>query len=365
MSKKLLPLAVSAALVGPLAVQADVTLYGSGRLSINRDDDGGTNSWMDSNDSKIGVKGSENLGGGLKAIFKFEWGFDPSNTKSGSNNNTLTDRDQWIGLQDNWGEIRFGSLPTAYKDAGKAIDPMYETSLQGRNFPSIQSRLHGSSGKYGGRETNAIRYDSPTFLGGLQVVGNFSFDGNDDSTQNDPAYGGGLHYKNGPIFLFADYINGNLNRQDDQAYKVGGKLDWGQFSVFGQYEWDNGLITASRVDAGELDLTGIPAGNEFDGDSADTWFAGLSYKIGNTMLIGEYGQQSDSNFSGVGVDTSRGESKGWVLAVRHWLSKRTDVYAGYANFNPNDKNDFEGTKCKDRVGDRCESRWTIGINHNF
>ena len=363
MYKKLIPLAVSAALVAPLAAMADVTLYGTGRLSINRDDDGSKNSFMDSNQSAIGVKGSEDLGGSLKAIFQFEWQFDPSNTKSGSNSNTLQDRDQWLGLKDNWGQIVFGSVSTSYKSSGAAIDPLYRTSLQGREFPSIQSLLHSGSGKFGGRQTNAIRYDSPTFLGGLKFVGDFSFDGNADSTQNDPAYGGGLHYKNGPILLFADYINGNLNRQDDQAYKVGGKLDWGQFSVFGQYEWDNGLITAARLS--QLNLVGISPVNEYDGDSADTWFAGLTYRIGNTMLIGEYGQQSDSNFSGPGVDTSRGESKGFVLAVRHWLSKRTDIYAGYANFNPNDKADFRGTDCKDEIGDRCEQRWTVGINHNF
>jgi predicted porin len=367
MNKKLVALAVSAALAAPLAAQADVTLFGTGRLSINFDDNapidnGQSNTYMASNQSAFGIKGSEDLGNGLKAIFHFEWEIDPTETRFPGQTNTLSDRDQWVGLASNFGQMVFGSISTSYKMSGAAIDPFYRTSLQLREFPGIESELQRGSGKYGGRETNTVSYASPDFMG-LKLVAQA---GLDETANNNASYGGGLHYQNGPFLAFYDYINGNLPQVDNQiglpqsvkqlAQKAGGKFTFGPWALFGQYEWDNGLITQARFADRYLARfpgLGSAAVPVVTGNDGNTWFVGGSAKFGNTLLVVEYGQalESAGHVMSTGQDFILPKSNGWVVGARHWLSKRTDVYIGYTQYDPS--------------GFDTEHRATIGINHNF
>jgi predicted porin len=92
MKKSTLALAVAAALATSAAV-ADTTLYGSARVSIDYEDiDNGTSTWdVRNNSSRLGVRGEEDLGGGLSAIYQYEFGVDmteggnfESNVPSGS-----------------------------------------------------------------------------------------------------------------------------------------------------------------------------------------------------------------------------------------------------------------------------------------
>jgi predicted porin len=376
-----LGLAAAATLLAVASAQADVTLYGEAKLSINGDNNvpgavtqnsgpdlGQNNVYMASNQSKFGIKGSEDLGNGLKAIFQFAWELDPTETKYPGQNNTLVDQDQFVGLEGNFGRMVFGSVATSYKGSGKAIDPLYETSLQDRDFPGIQSQLQRGSGKYGGRETNTVQYESPSFMG-LSLVAQ---SGLDETSHNNNSYGAGLHYNNGPFLAFYDYINGNLPQADNAieqpqsvkqaAQKLGGRWTFGQYALFGQYEFDNGLITQSRVydssygrfapflPSGPLGSSSAPT---VTGDGGNTWFAGASAKFGNTLLVLEYGQalQTKGHSIATGADFKLPSSSGWVVGARQYLSKRTDVYAGWTSYDPNQ-------------GD-TENRWTIGIDHKF
>jgi predicted porin len=363
----LVGLAVATALLAAGSTQADVTLFGEAKLSIDFDnkvpsDSGKSNTHMDSNQSKFGFKGSEDLGNGLKAIFNFAWELDPTETKSGSSSNTLADQDQWVGLQSSFGRMTFGSMATSYKASGKAVDPLYETALQAREFPGFESELHRGSGKFGGRQTNTVMYETPSFMG-LHLIGHT---GLDETNADNHSYGGGVHYSNGPFLAFYDYLNGNLPQVDNAvglpqsvkqtAQKVGGKVTLGQYALFGQYEFDQGLITQARyADShfGRFPAEGNAAAPVATGDGGDTWFVGGSAKFGNTMLVLEYGQamKTEGHVFATGDTFTLPKSQGWVFGARHWLSKRTDVYAGYSNFNPDQ-------------GD-SQDRFTVGIDHAF
>lgn len=87
MKKRFLIAAMAAAMVSPIAANAAATVYGNVHLSIN-DFDSADNLDMTSNTSSIGVKGSEDLGGGMSAIYKVEFQVDPT-----ERNNNITDRD--------------------------------------------------------------------------------------------------------------------------------------------------------------------------------------------------------------------------------------------------------------------------------
>lgn len=308
MNKKVLTTAMGAVLAASMgyAQAGDVTVYGNVNVSIDSVDvDGGSDDInMESNTSSIGVKGSEDLGNGLKAIFQAEFQFD-ADEQSG-----ISDRDQFVGLAGDFGKVRFGTLSTSYKSHGAMIDPIYRTSLQNRD-QGLQSRLHsGANGEDRGRLNNHVRYDSPDF-NGMSFTVDYAFDENELPEDND-SYGVGGQYKNGGILVFADYFttdNGTAGAgTDDNAWKVGGSyaID-DMFAVYAQYEEGALLTTTLNEDASQ-------------------WLIAGSATMGNTMLYLGYGQAED-----LGAVGANYEHDAITLAVDHHLSKRTDVYAGWSN----------------------------------
>ena len=169
MKKTLIATAVAAGMLATGAAQADPTVYGILHFSINKQNDaeysGGNvvfNDGLDmtSNTSAIGVKGSEDLGGGMKAIYKAEWLIDPFSTgvaiddTFGNTLNTtigglLQRRDIWVGLKGGWGKAAVGTMSTNYKQMGGKIDPMYRTRLEARGALNLQSPSHRGAGTDG------------------------------------------------------------------------------------------------------------------------------------------------------------------------------------------------------------------------
>ncbi len=367
MEKKLLTVAIAAALAGATAVaQADTTLYGNVNESINwsKVDDAGPSEDKDinmrSNTSSVGIKGSEDLGNGLSAIYQAEFQFDPADASG------FSGRDQWVGLTTNkLGKMRFGTISHTYKSHGAMIDPLYRTSLEGRTF-GLQSKLHSGKGENGqGRMTRQIRYDSPSWAG-FDFTLDYSLDDNANDASDDNAYAAGAKYKNGGILLFADYITSDAGG-DDNAWAVGGSWTFGNFGLYGQYEGDGGLIAQQGVYNPDTDPT------EWNGDGQNTWFAGASYTWGNTLFFGGYGKADDADTGGSipnGIDTGY---TSWTLAMDHHLSKRTDVYAGY---NRLDCNSYAGSVCGSSSiqidvpanqvqGGGTQDFFSVGVRHKF
>ena len=370
MKTKLLPTMVGAILAGGMtAAVADVTVFGQIDESIVNDSNVGatylsptTSSNSDTNfvctTCSIGFKGEEELGNGLKAIFKIDFQYDINNRNTGaassdvstggqltgvSDSSSIKDRDQWVGLAGNFGQVIFGTMSTTYKSHGALLDPGYRTSAQMRDF-GIQSALHSFAGDEGqGRATNTVRYDSPSW-NGLKVGATYTLDADESDDDNNDPYGGGISYENGGILVFADYLT-NDTGGDDEAYVLGGKYTYNDFSVFGQYEWDAGLISQISGYAGSL-----PVSNN-NVDNADVWMAGASYGfMGNNTVYGAYG--SGDNASNTGSAAQQGYDS-WEVVGMHAMSKRTAVYAGYVTVNM-DESDFEDTDI-----------WTLGLHHKF
>jgi predicted porin len=332
MERILFTLAVATALATAMtAARAETTLYGNLNESINSydTDAGGDDVNLKSNTSAIGIKGSEDLGSGLSAIYQAEFQFDPADASG------FSGRDQWVGLTTNkLGKVRFGTISHTYKSHGAMIDPLYRTSLEGRAF-GLQSKLHSGKGENGqGRMTRQIRYDSPSWAG-FDFTLDYSLDDDANDASDDNTYAAGAKYKNGGILVFADYITSDAGG-DDNAWAVGGSWTFGNFGLYGQYEGDGGLIAQQGV------YNPDTAAADWNGDGQNTWFAGASYTWGNTLFFGGYGQADDADTGGSipnGIDTGY---TSWTLAVDHHLSKRTDVYAGY---NRLDCNSYAGSVC--------------------
>jgi len=394
MIKKLLPTMIGAAIVGGMTpAVADVTVFGHIDTSINYVDQYDDTTNLESNTSSIGFKGSEDLGNGLKAIFKIDFQYDTTerqtskassksskqkvvtstrttktvsgtppvtttwvtaidtttvtNVNSVSDDSSITDRDQWLGLAGNFGQIRFGTISTVYKSHGAMVDPYYRTAQQQRGR-GIQSTLHKGAGENGeGRAEDTIRYDSPNW-NGLQVGATYTFQTETqlDNSSTDSPYGAGIQYKNGPFLVFADYITSDAGG-DDSAYKVGGKYDLGMFSFLAQYEVDDGLISA---------LGANQTGGK--GDGADTWMLGATAKLGNAMASFTYGQAEDG-----GSGSIASEYWVWQLMASYNFSKRTMVYGGFSEIDCDSSDNNVCSKVKSNGGE--DDKLSFGMKHKF
>lgn len=361
-NRKLLPATIGALLAGGMAAaQADVTVFGHIDTSVVKHD--GSNNIVNGNKSdtnfvcttcSFGFKGSEDLGNGLKAIFKLDFQYDTTERNTGKakastntvsdsvgetiagvvtsveDTSSITDRDQWLGLAGNFGQVRVGTISTMYKSHGAMLDPIYRTVAQARNF-GIQSVLHTGAGQEGqGRATNTARYDSPNW-NGLQLGATYTLN-NGNTNDDDNGYGVGVSYENGGILVFVDYLTNNSGG-DDSAYKLGAKYTLNNFSVFGQYEWDKGLISSFTPDT--------------NGDEANVWMLGGTYTMGNNMITASYGKQEE----GSGSSPITEGSNQWEIVGVHNLSKRSLLYGGYVKTTPDDSSDT--------------TYWTAGMKHKF
>jgi predicted porin len=398
MIKKILPAMIGAALVGGMApAVADVTVFGHLDTSVDYVDRSDSRTNLNCNTCSLGFKGSEDLGNGLKAIFKVDFQFDMTerngkfsqskgkhkalvdataattggtttsggafnpgdvtdvNFKNGvftavtdtKDTDSITDRDQWLGLAGNFGQFRFGTISTVYKSHGAMIDPLYRTSVQARGI-GLQSGLHKGAGEAGqGRAEDTFRYDSPSW-NGLKVGATYTMQ-TDNGQSTDTPWGAGIEYKNGPFLVFADYITSD-NGGDDDAYKLGGKWTFGNYALYGQYEFDGGLISST---GGTFGVNSQGAGNK--GDGSDVWEIGGTGTWGNNMLVAAYG--SKDRTSGADrddfVDGERRNDKldVWEIVGVHSFSKRTSVYGGYAAISPDTGSNLDIV--------------TLGMKHKF
>lgn len=333
---------LSAMLAGGIgAARADVTLFGHLDQSwVAVDQDGGNDDqFLECTTCSVGFKGSEDLGNGLRAIFKLDFQFDMNNRNA---NGSLTDRDQWLGMSSSFGQVRVGTISTVYKSHGAALDPLYRTSQQGRDR-GLQSNLHRGAGSAGqGRAENTARYDSPSW-NGLKFAATYTLVPDDNTTTDDNGYGAGISYENGGILVFADYIT-NDSGDDDSAWKVGGKYTFNNFAFMGQYERDDGLISSKASNT--------------SGDGADIWHLGASYTLGNSMLYFGYGNGS----SGSGGSNSS-DYFAWTLAGVHNMSKRTSLYAGFSEIDCDDPGDDVCRRVGSDGGE--DDKFSVGMKHKF
>lgn len=186
MNRKLLALAVTAALATPMAAQAAPTVYGLLNLSVDMVDleSSGdvspapgvqtTDEWqVNSNSSRLGVKGEEDLGNKYSAVYKAEFGVD-ADTASG-----LTGRDRYVGLKSTWGTVKLGAFDSALKTAQGTVDQFNDmTYTDMGNYFSGENRMD-----------NVIGYESPKIANAVTVKVNLQ-PGEDTAGGNDsPADG--------------------------------------------------------------------------------------------------------------------------------------------------------------------------------
>ena len=360
MKKTLAALAVLSAFAGS-ALAADVTLYGRADLGLRYSHVDGDQANKDAVDtfemasgnysgSRFGLKGTEELGNGLKVGFVLENGF---NADDGSlkTNGKLFDREAIIRVMGNFGELGFGRTSILSNDANTYGIGSYFSAL-GTGWGDVggQDAVWGAG--YASRMDNVITYVTPE-LAGVKVYAQYSFGANtykdDDKltreegkTTTDRYYGLGMTYDAGNLALAA--LVDSTNRST--AHKAGEKQDVKDaVRVILGGSYDLGAVkpyvsAAYFKDGGIGDVGGMLAQHDELKTAGDYYYDGYGLVLG--AKVPAFGGAFYGSVGYLDADTDRNakeeiekvDVKRWFVGVGYdySLSKRTTVYAdlGYA-----------------------------------
>lgn len=339
MKKTLIVAGILGAFAASAQAQSSVTLYGTldaGLVYTNNQ--AGHSNWQQGSgsvsDTYFGLRGSEDLGGGLHAIFTLESGFNLNNG-SFSENNTMFNRQAYVGLKsDQYGQLTLGRQYDSVVDylaPLSAAGSGYGNNLAGH--PLDNDNLDNSFSV-----KNAVKYTSANYAG-LQFGGLYGFSNAAGQFSNNRAWSAGASYSNGPLNVAAAYLqlnNGGSNNtggavsSDDgsanlaaelqRTYGVGANYAYGPATV--------GLVwTHTQLD----NLQSANVGGTFIGGLSGTNLHMDNYEVNGKYaftpalsLAAAYtftnGKVSGSNGSG--------DPKWHTVSLQgdYALSKRTDVY---------------------------------------
>ena len=318
MQRSLIVAAALASIGASAFAQSTVNLYGRLNLTIERQKVGSaSNDWkMQNNSSRFGLKGSEDLGGGMKAGFQIESGFNPANGTASTPN--FWGRQSEVNLGGGFGMVRLGNFTS---------EAYYATS----DYIGMHNHETGTSSDafyaYIGRNTNKVAYRTPGFSGAT-FEGAVTEGGSLNRT-----YDFAFNYDAGPLHLGAGYEKNAPNNKNAK-----------QFAVRGLYEM--GAFTFGALIQRDTDGYGINYG-----DRTNYRLSGM-YAMGSTEFHLNIGHAGDYNKK-IG-DQSANQ---FTVGINQNLSKRTKVYTFYTKVND-----------KAAVGQQVYgdfSSFAVGVRHNF
>lgn len=350
---------------GVASAQSTVTLYGLvdayvGSQKINGLTQNGVNlaspaggSGGGLNTSRFGFKGSEDLGGGLKANFVLEAGFDPSTGVSDSYTSPYTrktdsaifGRQSWVGLSGGFGEVRVGKMWTPYDEVKGSGAAAFDA-----NIFAPAANVWASNG-YSDRPGNSVYYATPSF-GGVTAAAMYSVGENKTATPTGTVSAGKLAsaniaYAGGPVAVA-------LSHQVEKADGVTTATRFTQLNASYNFGVVKLLGALGHVKRGLNPSFGSTAPNTGIAVSKSTEYQiGLDVPVSSAVtLSGGYAHSKDTQYAG-GSDITR---NGYGLAGLYALSKRTNLYAGVQD----SKQDAYAS-----IGENKIRIYALGVRHTF
>ena len=310
MKKSLIALAVLGSVAGVAQAQSSVTLYGLVDVYAARVKSGpvgGETSTTVLNSgglltSRFGLMGSEDLGGGLKAIFKLEQGFDAS--RGTASTGTAFDRQSWVGLEGGFGTVQFGNVWSAFDDVfyiGNSVFDSFVFSPGSGGFALAGTNPVMSVYAYNDKPRNAFKYTTPSFGGfsaavshGLDEVATTSADQTDFN----------LQYANGPLtvaFAYQLRREAGITAGEDQKF----------------------AYLNAAYDLGPVILRGgVGQTRQVLADKTNDYQFGVDFPLSSALTLSAgYAGSKDKDV------TPEVKRQGLALGATYTLSKRTLVYA--------------------------------------
>ena len=362
MNKKLIAAAVAAAFVAPTVASAEAVIYGSLHTSLQyTDQDTNDDDYWDtaSNDGALGIKGSEDLGGGLKALYKVEFNIfpagdsTPGSVASQSFGDAATMDEIWVGLTGGFGTVLIGTEDTPYKTFmdSPGVDILGDSIV---DVDTINNDL-GADGFERFTAVGTVAYVSPNFSGftfGAAIVpggqfgnGPLAAPAKNNNTDIVEHYSLAGNYKAGGLVVAAGYElkvalaeSNNVKEEENENWGIGASYTFGAFKVGAKYENDDKGDAASN---GNFPLY----------DEADRYAVSGMWTFGNNELGAVYSYEDQDG----GKFAADAEYTGWGLFGAHNFSNRTKVYAAYAN------SDLDN----DGGSDDDADKFAVGVIHSF
>lgn len=384
MKKTLIALTLAAL---PVASMAEVTLYGNikGGLEVTKTK-GVSNTVTNINDwsSKLGFKGEEDLGNGLKAIWQLEQKVS-IDSKHKNNKQGWADRDSFIGLDaGTFGKVRAGFLSDAVNDMGDLnLDGSDHGVRKLQNWERTGNRhtaVRYDSANFGGLSFNVLyspednqRYDQAREAGSMTVTGTDK-DGN--PVTGTVATGGVV----GDLSGF-EGITGAVNGKTRNSWLVSAGLNYAIAGFFVKYGYvhqnDSNDIYNHDIHRvmGGYDANNIFVGlgyqytDGYDGPKVKTSELALSaaYRMGNVVPRISYvhGFKDKGGVAGVSDTVSNSKYDQVVLGADYNLSKRTTVIASLGWLKEGDGR--QSTVIGDVTDKKREQAYSfgLGLSHKF
>lgn len=341
MKKSLIALAVLGAFTGVAQAQSTVTLYGLVDAYVARTKSGAAGAEVSTTvmnsgglaQSRFGLQGSEDLGGGLKAIFKLEQGFDVSTgttlNNGGPSTSTAFNRQAWLGLEGGFGTVQFGSVWAAFDDVFYVGNPLFDSFVfsPGAAGYSLDGEAVMSQYNYNFIQRNGVRYTTPN-MGGFVAAVSYGVDEKIASVPEQTDIS--LLYSGGPLTAAFAYevVKGNGIGGLDQKY------------TYGSVAYDVGVA----VIKGGLGTSR----NVYDTKTND-YQVGVDVPLSSALaLTAGFAASKDKGAR----DTKR---TGYAVGASYTLSKRTLAYAAF------NKSKAEETGSADQK----YSFIGVGLQHKF
>jgi len=314
MNRSLIALAALATIGSSAFAQSTVNVYGRVNVTVERQTVGsGKANWvMQNNASRFGLKGSEDLGGGLKAGFQLEHGFNINNgTQSQS---AFWARQSEVNLgSSNWGMVRLGNFTS---------EAYYATS----DYIGMHNHETGTSSDafyaYIGRNTGKVAYRTPNFAG--STVEFAITEGGALNRTKEFAW----NYDAGPLHLGAGYEIDSPTNKNAKQFAFRGLYEMGAFTFGGTIQRDTDGFGAGLGDRTNWRLSGM-------------------YAMGPSEFHVNYGR------AGAYSKVANSSANQFTLGYNHNLSKRTKAYGFVTQVN--DKGSLYGDF----------KSLAVGVRHNF
>ena len=297
MKKSLIALAVLGTFAAAANAQSSVSIYGIADVWVGSVDTGaGSTTKLDSNGlstSRLGFTGTEDLGGGLSAVFGLEAGLNIDVGQSNAGGGLQFNRQSYVGLAGGYGQIIAGKVWTAFDDVSASAITGFDSAFSPEYFAF-------GSVAYSANPNNGFKYSSPDF-GGISGAVSYSLD--EDVAANTEATAFNLKYSGGPIYAGLGYQEETTLGVETKFTRLGASYDLGVVKLLANY---------GDAKTGGAKTTDYSIGADVPLSSALTLGVGYAHGKDNAAAGSE-------------------KRDAFAIVATYALSKRTTAYAGYTS----------------------------------
>ncbi|MBI5006257.1 MAG: porin [Nitrosomonadales bacterium] len=315
MQKKLIALAIAAAFSAPaFAENANVTFYGKAFMTLDQMSSSNpavvSQTRVNTNASRFGLKGSEDLGGGLTAVYQFEVQMDADG--SGGNGLGNGTRNSGAGVGGEFGQVMFGNWDTPFKVVHNKIELFDNTTSW-----SSTNVIGRSAGKnYNSRLKNMVQYTSPKIADAVTVAVLYAPDEAKTATTNKTDLAMSAAYDLDGIYVAAAYESRpdqTTTGKSDSAMRVVGAFEIDAFTVGAMYESLKTNTSATvNVTGKNMEVVG-------------------KFKSGPSVIAVNYAKAGSTSVAPVVAnDVTQA-----TLKYSYNFSKRTELFAAYTSSKAN------------------------------